>query len=310
MNIDAELKSSHEIKPIPLRVSIGMPVYNGEKYIQSSIDSLLKQSLYDFELIIADNASTDNTGFICEVNRIKDNRIKYFRHKSNIGAHANFQFVLEIAKAQYFMWAASDDLWDNDWLETCYNKIKIQQMEALVFGRLQFINARGEKICHAGNRISYRLASKFSLLRSCAYYLIPESFAKANIIYSLFPTQKLKCAFSAFKVKDYPFADVILVYTLISQLRLHQNYTSTFYKRLHNANIGGSLFPDMALGYRLCRLITLIFFQNPAEMIKNSKGFCTKLALVFLWPFKVVMGLYGIFYSRQIIKFNKNPNKF
>lgn len=92
-------------------VSIGMPVYNGARYIRDAINSLLIQSYEFFELIISDNASTDETEQICRELAAIDKRIKYYRQPLNQGAHSNFQFVLDHAVGSYFMWAAHDDTW-------------------------------------------------------------------------------------------------------------------------------------------------------------------------------------------------------
>lgn len=91
------------------RVSIGMPVYNGAKYIKEAIESILNQTFTDFELIISDNASTDNTKEICNKYGEQDKRIRYIRKAENIGAIENFKYVLENANGEYFMWHAHDD---------------------------------------------------------------------------------------------------------------------------------------------------------------------------------------------------------
>jgi len=95
-------------KHIP-QVSIGMPVYNGEKFIREALNSILAQTFTDFELIISDNASTDGTSAICREYAEKDSRIRYVKQSENIGPVANFLFVLEEAVGEYFMWAAHDD---------------------------------------------------------------------------------------------------------------------------------------------------------------------------------------------------------
>ena len=79
-------------------VSIGMSVYNGEKYIRQTLNSLLNQTYKNFELIISDNASTDETKKICEEYAKREKKIKYIRQKENMGATYNFKFVLEQAK--------------------------------------------------------------------------------------------------------------------------------------------------------------------------------------------------------------------
>ena len=93
-----------------LKVSIGLPVYNGDQFIRKRLESLLSQTFTDFELIISDNASTDSTSKICKEFEKKDKRIKFFQQKKNIGPSANFDFVLQESKGDYFMWTAVDDI--------------------------------------------------------------------------------------------------------------------------------------------------------------------------------------------------------
>ena len=92
------------------KVSVGMPVFNGEETIAAAIESVLDQSFVDFELIISDNASTDGTADICNEFANLDRRIKYYRQEDNIGPVNNFQFVLDKSIGEYFLWAAADDL--------------------------------------------------------------------------------------------------------------------------------------------------------------------------------------------------------
>lgn len=103
-------------KPIP-KISIGMFVYNGESSIREAIDSMLNQTFNDFELIISDNASTDNTEEVCREYEKIDSRIRYIRQPTNLGASVNFQIVFDESKGEYFMWAAHDDIKSPDFLE-------------------------------------------------------------------------------------------------------------------------------------------------------------------------------------------------
>lgn len=102
------------------KVSIGMPVYNGEPFIREALDSLLSQTFADFELIISDNASTDGTDIICREYATKDSRIRYVRQEENRGATANFKFVLDESVGEYFMWAAADDKLQPFFIEKLY----------------------------------------------------------------------------------------------------------------------------------------------------------------------------------------------
>jgi glycosyltransferase involved in cell wall biosynthesis len=101
------------------RLSIGLPVFNGARFLSDALDSLLGQTFSDFELVIGDNASTDATERICREYASRDARIRYYRHERNIGGAANFNFVLSQARAEYFKWAAHDDAYDPTFLEKC-----------------------------------------------------------------------------------------------------------------------------------------------------------------------------------------------
>lgn len=98
------------------RLSIGLPVYNGENYLSESLDALLGQTYTDFELIISDNASTDSTRDICLSYARRDSRIRYFRQERNIGLSPNRNFVTQQARGELFKGASHDDLYARDLL--------------------------------------------------------------------------------------------------------------------------------------------------------------------------------------------------
>ena len=101
------------------RLTVGLPVYNGEKYVAESLEALLGQTFTDFELIISDNASTDSTGDICRHYSELDPRVRYFRQPRNIGLAPNHNFVAEQARGGLFKWASNDDLYARDLLGRC-----------------------------------------------------------------------------------------------------------------------------------------------------------------------------------------------
>lgn len=104
-----------------VRISIGVPVYNGEASLEQALKSINSQSFRDYEVIISDNASTDNTAQICRQMAEANPRIRYFRQSDNIGAAANFKFVLDKAVGEYFHWLAADDTRSDNFLELNIN---------------------------------------------------------------------------------------------------------------------------------------------------------------------------------------------
>jgi len=103
------------------KVVVGLPVYNGEEFIRRAIDSVLAQTFSNIELIISDNGSIDSTPQICNDYEKKDERIRYIRHDVNRGGIWNFQFVLDQAKSEYFVWLGADDYLDTTFLEKNIN---------------------------------------------------------------------------------------------------------------------------------------------------------------------------------------------
>lgn len=106
------------------KVSVGMPVYNGEKYIRRAIESVLAQEYTNFELVISDNASKDKSPEIYKEYAKKDKRIRFSRNKKNIGLHNNFEKVVKMSKGQYFMWFADDDFLHPKFLSTIIGELE------------------------------------------------------------------------------------------------------------------------------------------------------------------------------------------
>lgn len=125
------------------RVSIGLPVWNGEQFLPEALDSLLGQSFEDFELIVADNASTDRTEAICRDYAGRDRRIRYYRNGRNIGLQANTQKVLDLATAPYFMWACHDDVWDRSYLAKMVHQLDHEDSTVLAASNAASIDENG-----------------------------------------------------------------------------------------------------------------------------------------------------------------------
>ena len=105
------------------RLSIGLPVYNGEGLLPEAIEALLGQSYKDFELIISDNASTDGTAEICRDYEAQDSRVRYVRQPSNVGVIANHNGLVAHARGEFFKWASHDDLYAGDYLQRCVDAL-------------------------------------------------------------------------------------------------------------------------------------------------------------------------------------------
>lgn len=127
-------------------VSIGLPVYNGAQYLRQTLDSVLAQEYEDFELIIADNASTDETGDIAIEYAARDHRIRYDRAEKNRGSRWNFNRVCMMASGKYFIWASCHDLWAPGMLRRCVETMEQDDSVVLCFSRAAEIDADGNRL--------------------------------------------------------------------------------------------------------------------------------------------------------------------
>lgn len=125
-------------------LSIGLPVYNGERYLHFAIESLLNQTFTDFELVISDNASTDGTQDICQKFAQWDERVRYVREPENRGAAWNFNRVFHLSRAPLFKWAACDDACQPTFLQRCVEVLQTEPEVVLAFPFATAINAAGE----------------------------------------------------------------------------------------------------------------------------------------------------------------------
>lgn len=128
-------------------VSIGIPAYNVDRYLARALDSLLNQSISNFEIIISDNASTDGTGAICEAYARRDPRIRYIRQPNNIGAPRNWNVVVHESRGIFFKWASASDLCSPTMLEQCVNALQADSKIVLCYGKTQFIDENDLPLC-------------------------------------------------------------------------------------------------------------------------------------------------------------------
>lgn len=168
---------------ISTTVAIGLPVYNGERYLRQAIESILGQSWADWRLHVSDNASTDGTWCIVQEFCSRDPRITATRLLGNIGAAANFHRVLEGADCDFFCWFSHDDVWGPLFLETCMGLLEDPSC-GFAFTNIEQIAADGSVL---RNDLRLQdLSHPDHAARIARYLQAPEIMGKANLIYSVF----------------------------------------------------------------------------------------------------------------------------
>jgi glycosyltransferase involved in cell wall biosynthesis len=121
------------------RVSVGLPVFNGELHLGQAVDSILGQSFTDLELIISDNGSTDRTPEICRSYAASDKRVRYFRNPENIGVARNYNIVFGHARGEYFKWASANDYCESSFIAECVAVLDRRQDVVLVCPHTHYV---------------------------------------------------------------------------------------------------------------------------------------------------------------------------
>lgn len=149
------------------RLTVGLPVYNGEDFLERAIASLLAQTYRDFEFIISDNASTDKTEAICRAFAARDPRVRYIRNEKNLGAMENFNRVFELSRGELFKWAAHDDEHEPEFLARCVAALDADPTVVLVYTQFLAIDENEETLAVRSTGLdtsSGRVARRFGEL--------------------------------------------------------------------------------------------------------------------------------------------------
>lgn len=128
------------------RVGIGLPVYNGERFLEAAIEAILAQTYEDFELVVVDNASTDRSVEIARDIASNDGRIRIELNETNLGAPRNFNRAFDITHGEYFKWAAHDDLLEPTYLERCISFLDAERDYVLCHSRVGVIGSEGKPL--------------------------------------------------------------------------------------------------------------------------------------------------------------------
>ena len=127
-------------------VGIGMPVFNGERFIAEAIESFLAQTFKDFELVIIDNHSIDGTSEICQSFASRDPRVRYIRQRQNYGLNYNFNSAFRLTSGKYFKWAAYDDVCAPEFLGRCVEVLDSDPSVALAYPEMPWISETGDRL--------------------------------------------------------------------------------------------------------------------------------------------------------------------
>ncbi|MEI6429550.1 MAG: glycosyltransferase [Pseudanabaena sp. ELA607] len=228
-----------------VKVSIGMPVYNGAEFIDQAIDSLLAQTHEDFELIISDNGSTDDTKEICLSRVAKDPRIKFSQNETNLGVLKNFIKVLDLATADYFMWAAHDDVWEPEYVETLVAIMENDPEVIIAFAMFDAIDEFNQMLVEYPTILAIPNDDLYQRLAN--YIKQHERLGKANPFYSLMRREYTKRAFAAadhFLQNGVWASDMLFIFQMLSLGKFAVAPQKLFHKRIITNTTSASASED------------------------------------------------------------------
>nr|MDT0658341.1 glycosyltransferase family A protein [Micromonospora sp. DSM 115978] len=208
------------------RVSLGVPIYNAERYLAGCLDALLAQDYPDFEIIISDNASTDRSWEICQRYAARDGRIRLYRNARNHGGHANYARVVELARGELFKWVAHDDICLPSYLSTCVAALDAAGPRAvLVYPRTLLIDEVGEVIGPYDDRLDLRDHRPWRRVAGVAHNI--------SLCHAHFGVFRLAMLRRTGMIRPYVSSDYTLLAEVARLGEIHEVAEQLFHRRLH-----------------------------------------------------------------------------
>jgi glycosyltransferase involved in cell wall biosynthesis len=215
-------------------VSVGLPVYNGERYVSQAIESILSQTFPDLELIISDNASTDATERICREYAAKDPRVRYYRSDRNRGAAWNNNRVVELARGEYFKWQAHDDYCDPGFLEKCLAVLHSNPNVVLCYPQFVRVDEQGRCLGIKSSRVAGG-AEPLERFRSMIY--------RRDSCEEVFGVSRMAVIRKTALIGPYSCSDDTFLAELILHGQFYQVPEPLFFYRIHPAQ-STSAYPN------------------------------------------------------------------
>lgn len=206
-------------------VAVGMPVFNGERYLEDTLRSVLNQTFDNFDLFIADNASTDRTEEICRDYAQQDSRIQYIRNPVNLGASKNYTVCFEPARSKYFRWQNSDDPIEPTLIEKCFEVLEANPDVVLAYGKTHIIDENGAFTEAYEDNLQLTSDSSSQRFQDCL-----RNLGLQNVIYGLIRRNSLA---QTSLLGNYLAADINLVAELSLYGKFQEIPQHLFNRRMH-----------------------------------------------------------------------------
>jgi glycosyltransferase involved in cell wall biosynthesis len=292
---------------LPL-VTVGIPTFSRPESLRRSLDCICQQTYPNLEIIVSDNASrgeeTQRVVVECMAN---DSRVKYFRQPSNLGPVANFQFVLDAANGEYFMWMSDDDWRAPRYIEALLNELQADEDAVIAFCDIAVLdetgNRRGD---YYQSYLPYlkHLVSGSSMIRQLRFFLQDESYGKASLIYGMLRTREIKTMQLVAMYELYGFygLDNLIIFKLLGKGKLKIVDAMLYGCTAGNVKYYSTIETDV-----FKRILRAIVNQLKYLLayLRLSKGIL-KTLLAILFPIKLT-SFYLHIIGRRFVLFTRNP---
>ena len=210
-------------------MSLGVPVYNAERYLDQCLSALLAQDYPDFEIIISDNASTDRTWAICRHFADRDPRIRLHRHTRNVGGPANYARVVDLARGEFFKWVAYDDLCRPAYLRSCVTALDAGGPTVLLaYPRTLLIDEE--------NAVIGPYVDGLDLRSPRPWRRVARAARRLNLCHAHFGLFRLAALRRTGLVRPYLSSDYTLVAEVAQLGQIHEVPEPLFLRRMHGAS--------------------------------------------------------------------------
>lgn len=288
------MKESNGKQGLPL-ISVGIPTYNRPENLRRTLMEITRQTYQNLEIIVSDNASiSDETRIVVGEFMCDDTRVRYFRQPENQGPGFNFQFVLDQAQGEYFMWAADDDWRSPEFIESLLTAISADDSAVMSFCDFDIRDENGHPVSnypdsYAALRLMTGNKPAFRQLR---FFMLAEGRAIPHAIYGLLPMKNMKGFSWAEHIQRYGEygTDTLFIFWLLGQGRLALVKRKLFGCTVNNQKHYGSA-QRRSLSKKLRTAAQRISYL--LSFIKIAKGWA-RLAILCVFPWKLAEVLYSM----------------
>ena len=222
-----EVNKSNKSKPL---VSIGLPVYNGEDYIEKCLSSIVAQNYENIEVIVSDNQSTDATFEICERFAQEDDRIRLLRNKKNLGAVPNMNKVVQVAQGKYFHWIGHDDYLRSEFVTQCVRALEADSSVVTAYSKSEVVDERSRRI-HEKRQVDFNFDASQPSRRWRHFF--ERWYPEGGLVDVFFGVTRLDILHRTRLLRHYPSNDVVLFAELVLYGKFARVADGLFVRRDH-----------------------------------------------------------------------------